>query len=340
MQVAGKQVNVPLNRMVVPIIPIPLRIQVPIEYTVARSSSEETMRNVRPPVIEPAGGEFSSPVILELNCLPGETVYYTTDGSNPTDQSTAYSGPFALLQGSKTLVGAVAVDIRDGARSNVTWARFEVRPCIMIEERCCNWQDMLARFEALRRSLVLRNQTLSEDAALQTKQVSKTEEAWLDSESAYGVAVNHKRTAEEGEKYAMQFVQVWAQASKVADQRYAAIHKQDEAEKAQLEEQRAWIREVLKMLDKLAEKEPSAGKAQQMRLIQSRMRQLPKSILQSTVMQMLTSSIADAGPTADEIALLKKMIENMFGQDALIDKVCVWLFLHDLACLCLWMSHS
>ena len=48
------------------------------------------------PIISPASGSYTSPQIVSMTCSTSTpTMYYTTDGSLPTDSSTVYTGPFS-----------------------------------------------------------------------------------------------------------------------------------------------------------------------------------------------------------------------------------------------------
>lgn len=52
------------------------------------------------PVLSLAAGAYSSGTTVEITCAtPGSTIYYTTDGSDPTDADTAYSAPIAITSG-------------------------------------------------------------------------------------------------------------------------------------------------------------------------------------------------------------------------------------------------
>ncbi|HEV2323308.1 MAG TPA: chitobiase/beta-hexosaminidase C-terminal domain-containing protein [Terracidiphilus sp.] len=66
-----------------------------------------SMKPASTPVFTPGGGSFSGSVSVTISdASPGTTIYYTTDGSTPTDASRVYSGP-VLLSTSAT-INAVA----------------------------------------------------------------------------------------------------------------------------------------------------------------------------------------------------------------------------------------
>jgi len=59
------------------------------------------------PTFTPGGGMYYNPVQVALACsTPSSTIYYTTDGSNPTTASAVYSTPIAISQ--QTTVKAMA----------------------------------------------------------------------------------------------------------------------------------------------------------------------------------------------------------------------------------------
>lgn len=58
------------------------------------------------PVIDPASCTFNEPLTVTITAESGATIYYTTDGSTPTDQSTQYTGPFTVS--TTTTVKAIA----------------------------------------------------------------------------------------------------------------------------------------------------------------------------------------------------------------------------------------
>lgn len=64
------------------------------------------------PVIVPASGGYAVDQLITITCgTPGSTIYYTEDGSDPTEASTEYTAPFALTDAKTIKAFAVA----DGA---------------------------------------------------------------------------------------------------------------------------------------------------------------------------------------------------------------------------------
>ena len=64
---------------------------------------------VAAPVFDPADGlEFSTPITVSLTCkTAGAQIYYTTDGEDPTSESSAYADPIAVA--ATTTIKAVAI---------------------------------------------------------------------------------------------------------------------------------------------------------------------------------------------------------------------------------------
>lgn len=67
---------------------------------------------VEEPVISPATGTYYENEQVTISSEAGTTVYYTTDGSDPTISSTPYQGPFTVnyVDGGTTTIKAIAVD--------------------------------------------------------------------------------------------------------------------------------------------------------------------------------------------------------------------------------------
>lgn len=61
-----------------------------------------------PPSASPSGGGYIGAQLVTLAADSGSTIYYTTDGSDPTTSSTVYSGPFAIPVDSVVTVKAFA----------------------------------------------------------------------------------------------------------------------------------------------------------------------------------------------------------------------------------------
>lgn len=84
---------------------------------------------VEEPVISPATGTYYENEQVTISSEAGTTVYYTTDGSDPTISSTPYQGPFTVnyVDGGTTTIKAVAVDdegnVSTIATATYTWGK-------------------------------------------------------------------------------------------------------------------------------------------------------------------------------------------------------------------------
>ena len=76
------------------------------------------------PAITPAAGEYTDRVEVTIAAAEGAEIFYTTDGTVPTADSTKYTKPFTLTE--SAAVKAVAV--KDGKTSAVAEAAYTVKP--------------------------------------------------------------------------------------------------------------------------------------------------------------------------------------------------------------------
>jgi hypothetical protein len=90
-----------------------------VEYPelVAKAWGFVTTPKVETPSISPNGGNISSATDVTITCgTTGATIYYTTDGSNPTTSSTQYTMPFTV---SKTTT-VKAIGVKSGIDNSYT----------------------------------------------------------------------------------------------------------------------------------------------------------------------------------------------------------------------------
>ena len=92
---------------------------------VTSSTQTAPKLTVAAPVFKPDGTtSFRGTQTVEISCAtPGASIYYTTDGTMPTSNSTAYNGAISLT--STTTIQAIAVkaDMNDSAVAAVTFTR-------------------------------------------------------------------------------------------------------------------------------------------------------------------------------------------------------------------------
>jgi hypothetical protein len=82
--------------------------------------------NLATPIISPNGGTFRRRVKVKLTEItPGAAIFYTTDGSTPTVDSTLYQSPFILKRSST--VKAIAITLGVFTGSDVATASFIIR---------------------------------------------------------------------------------------------------------------------------------------------------------------------------------------------------------------------
>jgi outer membrane biosynthesis protein TonB len=78
---------------------------------------------VATPIISPNGGTFRRNVTVSLSCsTAGATIYFTTDGSVPTANSSFYSGPFTLSRSTTVRAKAAESGLTDSAVASATFA--------------------------------------------------------------------------------------------------------------------------------------------------------------------------------------------------------------------------
>ena len=90
-----------------------------------------TLPVIAAPVISPAGGEVEKGTQVEITGPTGATIYYTTDGNDPTTSSAVYNGPIAV--DNDMTIKAIAVK-RAWTNSTVSTATFIVKAAAPVEK--------------------------------------------------------------------------------------------------------------------------------------------------------------------------------------------------------------
>lgn len=104
-----------------------------VQNVVVSGELEEAPVDVAEPTFSPEAGGYNNSIEVSLSAAEGLTVYYTTDGTEPTTASTLYEAPFTLTE--TTTVKAIAVDA-EGNVSDVVSATYTVRQPLDVPEGC------------------------------------------------------------------------------------------------------------------------------------------------------------------------------------------------------------
>ena len=95
-------------------------------WDVTVTYSNSTLEQVKTPTFSPAAGTYLEAKSVTINCATdGATIYYTTNGSDPTTSSTPYSSPIKVS--TTTTIKAIAV--KNGMdNSAVATAVYTIKP--------------------------------------------------------------------------------------------------------------------------------------------------------------------------------------------------------------------
>lgn len=116
---------------------------------------------VATPTFSPSGGKYTESQTVTINCeTAGATIYYTTDGTTPTNESTQYSGPIAI----STPTTLKAIAYKNNTASAVTTATYFVGSYYLGED--FNSETNGYKELALSESYVANNITIGRSAIL------------------------------------------------------------------------------------------------------------------------------------------------------------------------------
>ena len=66
-------------------------------YRIRVLAEDNTSGRVETPIFSPAGGVFNSPQMISITCATANArIYYSTNGSDPDQNSTLYTGPINI----------------------------------------------------------------------------------------------------------------------------------------------------------------------------------------------------------------------------------------------------
>jgi hypothetical protein len=96
---------------------------------VALASLPPCSAQIAPPVFNPPGGTYSQPITLQMAATSIANIYYTTDNSVPSANSSVYSGPITIGAGTTTVQAiAIASPTSNLGSSTITSATYTVAP--------------------------------------------------------------------------------------------------------------------------------------------------------------------------------------------------------------------
>jgi len=94
-------------------------------YSQSKTIAATYMFPTATPAISPAAGNYSpAPSVTLTDATPSATIYYTTNGTNPSTSSTVYSAPFTVTNGETVKTMAVAPN---DTQSSIAIANYGVR---------------------------------------------------------------------------------------------------------------------------------------------------------------------------------------------------------------------
>ena len=102
-----------------------------IDNIVVEKEVEGSTQTVEAPTFTPSGGTYTETQTVAINCeTEGATIYYTTDGTTPTNESTPYTEAVSV----STTMTLKAIAYKDDVASDVTTATYTVRTNLFADD--------------------------------------------------------------------------------------------------------------------------------------------------------------------------------------------------------------
>jgi hypothetical protein len=99
-----------------------------LQEEAGNATRQQVTSIVATPVFSPAGGAYKSAKVSILDATPSVTIYYTTDGSQPSTSSSTYSEPISVMATQTIKAMAMAPGLTNSATASATYEIGDTNP--------------------------------------------------------------------------------------------------------------------------------------------------------------------------------------------------------------------